>query len=137
MKTLMKKSVFIVCIIVVLLSVCAICLSKKRRNNHNDSDYVKQNIETIIKIQYRRADSAGLKDISTMDFIDNLTEDFYKGFHFYAIDEKFMETCRETDDGNLMISVRVDDWRGSYIQVFTLIKDGNNKYLISKLQYDI
>lgn len=132
-----KTSIYITCIAVVLLSISAAYFYDKKNNGINKDNYIKQNIETIIRIQYHCSDKKMLSDISTSDFINNLTDDFFKGFYFYKIDKNFMETCRKTEDDNLVISVRVEDWRGSYIQVFTLTKNENEQYLISKIQYDI
>lgn len=133
----MRIKIVTTCIIVILLNVLVLHLCNKEKNYVNEKDYIKHNIETIMKIQYRQANENKLSEISTSNFLKNLSEDFYKGFHFYTIDKNFMETCRKTEDGNIVISVKVEDARGSYIQVFTLTKNEKNKYLISDLQYDI
>lgn len=47
-----------------------------------------------------------------------------------------MTTLTETDDGELVVAVRVEDQQGSYIQVIHMIKD-KTSYLIDNIEYDI
>ena len=48
-----------------------------------------------------------------------------------------MNNLRKINNNQVIVSVRVEDVYGSYIEVITLTKNINGDYLISNIQFDI
>lgn len=108
-------------------------------NSKSGSLTTEQIINKSIKIQYRGGNKKELDEVFTPDFIKQIDSnpDFYKKKIFYIIDKKFMESYKNLNENESMVSVKVEESSGSYIQIITLTKDSSGKYLISKIEYDI
>ena len=103
--------------------------------NYSNEDLIKE----AIKIQYRGGDKKELERIFTSDFIKQIDSNtnFYKKKIFYSVEKNFMKSFKELDENQFKVSVSVEDSSGSYIQIITLAKDSNDKYLISNIEFDI
>jgi len=131
-------------IVVLIIIFCSIGLFIWRYFNdgrllESENLSIEQLVIKSIKIQYRGGDEKELERIFTSDFIKqiDLNPYFYKNKIFYTINKDFMKSFKDLNEDQSMVSVSVEDLSGSYIQIITLTKDSNGKYLISKIEFDI
>lgn len=144
----MNKKTIIVIAVIVISSILLLTLPKYgviwrhfevSVSSKPASSLIEQLIVKSIKIQYKGGDKKELPRIFTPDFIRQIdtNPNFYKKKIFYTVDKNFMESFRSLNDNQAMVTVRVEDLSGSYIQVITLTKDSNGSYLISNIEFDI
>ncbi len=94
-------------------------------------------VKTSLEIQYEHKTEA-LDLVYTEEFYSNLPDYYYKDNlgPCEITNYDFMTTLTKTDDGELVVAVRVEDKQGSYIQVIHMIRNESG-YLISNIEYDI
>ncbi len=94
-------------------------------------------VQASIDSQYEHK-TEDLGSVYTKEFSSDFPEYYYKDDlgPCKITNYDFMTTLTETDDGELVVAVRVEDKQGSYIQIIHITKDKTN-YLINYIEYDI
>ncbi len=106
-----------------------------QKNINSNSSPVEILINNSLSIQYGNSD-IDLDKVFTNEFIDGIDNNFYKKklapykivFRNYKL--------REVRENEFVVSVHIKDKNGKYIQVIH-IKKNKDKYLITKIEYDI
>lgn len=94
-------------------------------------------VQASLDIQYEH-ETEDLDSVYTKKFSSNFPDYYYKDDlgPCKITNYDFMTTLTETEEGELVVAVRVEDKQGSYIQVIHIVKDKSN-YLIDYIEYDI
>jgi hypothetical protein len=126
--------------IITILFITAIILFLYFSNNYqininSNNSPIDTLINNSLSIQYGNSD-IDLDKVYTNEFIDSIDNNFYKeklapykiAFRNYKL--------RDVRENEFVVSVHIKDKDGKYIQVIH-IKQYIDKYLISKIEYDI
>ena len=137
-----KKTAIVLIVIFCSIGLIIVLKYWKGLNYFNEGSgnlSVEQIINKSIKIQYRGDKTKEINRIFTADFIKQIDKNphFYKKKIFYSVEKDFMKSFVELNENQAKVSVRVEDLSGSYIQIFTLTKDSEGNYKVSKIEFDI
>jgi len=130
-------SISVGCAIVVILSAFLITYNLGTINEKNDQ--LAHLINLALKVQYNRAGKNVLEEICTPELQEQVNEqsNFHKKGLIYLVDKRCMDTLVMISDNMYTVRVRVKDFSGSYIQVFTFTRTSQGSYVISNIEFDV
>lgn len=137
----MKRIIFTVgfLFIVIFLTSCSTVKTNNNEvNKKNINNYINELIDKSLQIQYE-AEKIILTDVFTVEFIEKIpaTSNFYKkDLKPYKIISTNLHAKLEISIDNPIVSVRINDSKGDYIQVMHFVKN-DGKYFIAEIEYDI
>lgn len=129
--------VIVISTLIFILSGCSENKNVSKLENGADADF-NSLIEKAISVQYGEKDIKKT-DIFSKNYIKKIPEDknFYKDeLKPYEILRSNLEELENKTGDNLVVSVRISDTNGEYIQVLHMIKI-NGRYYIDNIEYDI
>lgn len=131
----MKAKKIFICIVlfIFLITTVSLCLNYYVRIGNSVEDIVVQ----MLKIQYGWKSKKFLNEITTEEFRLNMDDSFYQGRQFYVINNDFKQSFEWIDENKVEVVVFIEDYGGAYIQIFTLKKNTEGQFLISKIECDI
>lgn len=132
----MKRYLFIFILLVSAILIFGLATYEQRYNGTSQDIEIKRLIKVSLDIQYKKK-TENLELTFTQEFINNIKDNFYKKnlSPYIVLDNDFIETLTANND-EFIVSIRIADRKGSYIQVVHIVKN-NNMYLIDNIEYDI
>ena len=101
---------------------------------------IKELVYKAISVQYGHKFRNELDSIFTKELqedIDSTRQHFYWLPRLIIfMDKEFMHSIRFNENGDLIVDVNVEDLSHNHWQVFTIIKQSDGSYIISKIEFD-